>query len=178
MLVDQNTYGAYTDNLLVGASPIQLIVALYEGAIAAVQQGKRCFELGDVMGRGAAVTKASSILSELIASLDMERGGEISQNLKKLYGYMLGRILGAHVQKDMAAFTEIEGLLMQLLEAWNTVASTPETLAALQETTTASALQTEDFGEPILEQEAQEPFVYPGYFLEAGASVLGQAYSF
>lgn len=183
MFAEYNTYSAYTDNLLVGASPMRLIVALYQGAVDAMGQAKRCYSVGDIMGRGAAITKASNILSELISSLDMEKGGEISANLKKLYGYMLGRILAAHAQQQIEPLTEVEGLLMQLLEAWKTVASQPvPTPAAASEiesplAAASTQTQTEDYGELIVEAPEQE-ITYTGYFLEAAASTLGQAYSF
>jgi flagellar protein FliS len=173
MLADQNTYLAYTENTLVGASPMRLVIALYEGAVDAVRQSTKCFETGDIMGRGAAITKATNILSELIFSLDMEKGGEISLNLKKLYSYMQQRLLSAHMQKNVASLTEVEGLLMQLLEAWNTVASEPAQEAA-QSTT---SLQIEDYGELIVESKEEE-VTYTGYFLESSSSVLGHAYSF
>jgi flagellar secretion chaperone FliS len=197
MFAELDNYSAYTDNMLVGASPMRLIVALYQGAVDAVGQAKRCYSVGDIMGRGVAITKASSILSELISSLDMEKGGEISANLKKLYGYMLGRILMAHAQQKLEPMTEVEGLLMQLLEAWKTVAAQPLPELAVSSVEAAtfseSAVYTdipkaaasspaapslvEDYGELIIEAPEQE-ITYTGYFLEAAASTLGQAYSF
>lgn len=175
MSADQNTYLAYTENTLVGASPLRLVIALYEGAVDAVRLGKKCFEAGDVMGRGAAITKATNILTELIVSLDMEKGGQISLNLKNLYGYMQQRLLGAHVEKKAELLTEVEGLLMQLLEAWNTVASEPLKEAAQS----ATSLQMEDYGELIVERDPHaEEVTYTGYFLESASSVLGHVYSF
>ncbi len=173
MLAHQDIYQAYAETTFVGASPTRLVVALYEGAISAIQEGKRCFQTGNIMGRGAAITKANNILTELMASLDTEKGGEISVTLKKLYSYMQGRLLHAHMKKEVAALTEVEGLLMDLLEAWNVVAA--ETTEQTRQT--ATNLEVEDYGELIVEPKEEE-VTYMGYFLESSASVLGQAYSF
>ena len=173
MLADQDVYQAYAENTFVGASPMRLVIALYEGAIDAIRQGKQCFEIRDIMGRGVAITKANNILTELMVSLDMEKGGEISLNLKRLYSYMQQRILHAHMKKEIAPLTEVEGLLMNLLEAWNVVAN--DTIQPAPQA--AAALQVEDYGELIIEPKEEE-VTYTGYFLESAASVLGQAYSF
>ncbi len=152
---------------------MRLVIALYDGAIDAVKQSKKCFLVGDVLGRGAAITRATNILTELIVSLDMEKGGEISLNLKKLYDYMQQRLLSAHMNKQIEPLTEVEGLLTDLLDGWNTVAR--QTLH--EDPQPASSLQTEDYGELIVE-EKEEEVTYTGYFLETGSSVLGHAYSF
>lgn len=173
MLAHQDIYQAYAENTFVGTSPARLVVALYEGAIGALQEGKRCFQTGNILGRGAAITKANNILTELMVSLNTEKGGEISVTLKKLYSYMQGRLLHAHMKKEVEPLTEVEGLLMNLLEAWNVVAV--ETMQQTRQP--AASLQMEDYGELIVERKEEE-VTYMGYFLESSASVLGQAYSF
>jgi flagellar protein FliS len=57
-----------------------------------------------------------------MASLDHEKGGEVSQNLKRLYSYMQGRLLEAHAKKAEEPIAEVEQLLSTLLEGWQGVA--------------------------------------------------------
>lgn len=153
-----------------------MIVALYEGAIGSLEAARTCFATGDIMGRSRVITKAVGILTELIFSLDMEKGGQISANLRRLYSYMQQRVLAAHAQKTPEPLTEVEGLLKQMLEAWKTVA----TQTSMVESDAMEAYAaTEDFGELILnDQPTSDEFLYTGYFLESNASVLGHAYSF
>jgi flagellar biosynthetic protein FliS len=91
--VAENPYAAYSESSMMGASPLQLVTRSYEGAIGAVQQAKQCFASGDIMGRSKAITKAVSILTELMISLDHQKGGN-------------QRNLEAAVQLHAAAFTD------------------------------------------------------------------------
>jgi flagellar protein FliS len=115
-------YQAYRENSLIGGSPTELIVALYDGAIEATRNAAQCLENGDIWGRSKAITKATNILTELIISLDTEKGGDVAANLKRLYAYMQSRLLDAHVKKSKQPLTEVEGLLTTLLSAWRVVA--------------------------------------------------------
>ena len=173
MPAHHDTYQAYAENSFVGTNPMRLVIALYEGATDATRQAKKCFEAGDIWGRGIAVTKAVNILTELMLSLDMQRGGEISLNLKKLYSYMQGRLLHAHIRKEKDPLDEVERLLMNLLEGWNVV----DAESARKAVETPAYAQIEDYGELIIEPKREE-VTYMGYFLEPVSSVLGQAYSF
>lgn len=166
----ENPYAAYSEASMVGASPLQLVTRSYEGAIGAVQQAQRCFASGDIMGRSKAITKAVSILTELMISLDHEKGGEISANLKRLYSYMQQRLLMAHTQKVVEPLVEVVGLLSSLLEAWKVVEhkSSAEVARGTEQSLVVPVPEAED-----------SSLAYGGYFGEAqGGSVLGESYSF
>ena len=169
----ENPYAAYSQSSMVGASPLQLVTRSYEGMIRAVQQAQQCFACGDIMGRSKAITKAVSILTELMISLDHQKGGEISGNLKRLYSYMQQRLLMAHAQKKTEPLVEVIGLLSNLLEAWKVVEqkSAPEVQPDASQaliTATAPAVETEE-----------RLAAYGGYFGETrDGSVLGESYSF
>ena len=125
-------YQTYTQNTLVGTSPADLVVALYEGAIESTRQAYRCFESGDIMGRSKAVTKVTQILTELLMSINADKGGELTLNLKRLYTYMQTKMVEGHAKKTGEPFKEVEKLLNNLLEAWQVVAA--KTKAAEQAT--------------------------------------------
>ena len=168
----ENPYAAYSESSMVGASPLQLVTRSYEGAIGAVQQARQCYDSGDILGRSKAITKAVSILTELMISLDHEKGREISANLKRLYSYMQQRLLMAHAQKKVEPLIEVVGLLSNLLEAWKTVEQKSRT-----ETAGGTSQALIPAATPAPEEES--PAVYGGYFGEVrGGSVLGESYSF
>lgn len=102
-MFEQNSYQAYEEASLIGSSPARLVTALYKGAIDASVFAQRCFESGDVMGRSRAVTKVVNILTELMAALDHQAGGEMASNLKRLYSYMQQRMLTGHIEKTARA---------------------------------------------------------------------------
>lgn len=149
-----NSYQAYVDNSVVGSSPTQLIVALYEGAIEATRQAARCLETGDVWGRSKAVSKAHNILTELYISVDCEKGGELSSNLRRLYAYMQSRLLDGHAKKSGEALAEVDRLLSNLLEAWRVVAAKS---ARLAEPAIPAAPQAR-------EEEGMPALPYGGYY--------------
>jgi len=113
-----NPYEAYVEGDLFSGNPLEMVVALYEGANEAVCSAKRCLAAGDIQGRTKAINKAFAILTELLASLDHERGGEISTNLRRLYSYMQCKLLDSHTQQIKEPLDEVEKLLETMLEGW------------------------------------------------------------
>ncbi|WP_263768680.1 flagellar export chaperone FliS [Propionivibrio soli] len=101
------------------ASPHQLIVLLFEGARQAIIIARAGIEAGDTPRKGTAITKAIDIiLNGLRASLNLEEGGNIAQNLYALYDYMARRLLHANLTNDKAALDEVLKLLSEIHEAW------------------------------------------------------------
>lgn len=168
-MLPSNSYRAYVDNSLLGSSPTDLIVALYEGAIEATRQAARCLESGDVWGRSKAISKAHNILTELFISVDCEKGGSLSHNLRRLYAYMQSRLLAAHAQKSGEALLEVERLLSNLLEAWRVVAAKTARLMA------ESAIPVM---QPKREEEEMPMMPYGGYFAEPVDKLSRLAFSF
>ena len=72
-LLTVDPYRAYEESSVAGGNPVNLVVALYEGAVTSIRSAKACLNSGDIMARGKAITKAVNILSELLASLDHEK---------------------------------------------------------------------------------------------------------
>lgn len=127
--------GAYAkvgvETNVLAASPHQLIVLLFDGAIAAVKKARLSLIAGDVQAKGAAVTHAVNIINDgLRASLDKESGGEIALNLDALYGYIVHQIMLGHNRNDVSLLDESSRLLMELGESWKSIAKAPQQIAA------------------------------------------------
>ena len=102
-----------------GADPHRLIILLFDGAESAMHQALACIEANDIPGRSNALMKAIDIiLSGLSASLNVEEGGELAQNLKALYEYMVSRLIHANVHQDPNAIREVQKLLGEISGAW------------------------------------------------------------
>jgi flagellar protein FliS len=121
-MFQDDPYHAYLDNNVATGNPVGLVTALYEGAIKAVQAARHCLETGDIWGRSKAISKAVDILTELVLSLNHEKGGDLSARLKDLYCYMQQRLLGAHARQEDEPMAEVVGLLTNLLDGWYKVA--------------------------------------------------------
>jgi flagellar protein FliS len=107
---------------VMGASPLRLVVMLYQGARQAIAQARMHLQQGgatSVAARGKAISKAIRIIeSGLQASLNVEAGGEIGERLHALYSYMTRRLLEANVQQSEDMLVEVDRLLATLEEAW------------------------------------------------------------
>jgi len=152
-MFQDDPYRAYLDNNIATENPVSLVTALYEGAIKAVQQARHCLETEDIWGRSKAISKAVDIITELVLTLNHEKGGDLSKRLKDLYGYMQTRLLAAHASQEDEPMAEVIGLLTTLLDGWYKVG---DQLAreACENTQSAEAAR-EDRAEP-----AETPYGY------------------
>src|SRR4051812_36673111 len=91
-----NAHDAYLESRVESADPVQLVRMLYQGAIGSVREARSHLSKGDIAERSRAISKAHAIVTELLVSLDHERGGEISMRLARLYDYMQRRLLEAN----------------------------------------------------------------------------------
>ena len=104
---------------ILGASPLELVRALYRGAIQAIRQARTCLANGQIRERSAAITKACAIVQELAISLDKEVGGDVAASLAELYVYIHKRLGDANIEQNDVPLAEAEKLLSTLLEAWS-----------------------------------------------------------
>jgi len=116
---------AYRETQITTANQLKLIVMLYDGAIRHLN-----LALEDLAGgherydrANGHIVAAQDIISELMASLDFERGGEIARGLFSIYLYANGRLLDGNVRKDRAPLEEVKRLLAELRDAWDGISS-------------------------------------------------------
>ena len=115
-----NVYSALeVETGVASASPQRLVIMLYDGALKSIYAAKAAILRGDTASKGAAVSKAISIIDEgLRAALDPDAGGEIAGNLAALYDYIASRLLHANLKNDQDALDECARLLAELRGAW------------------------------------------------------------
>ena len=108
----------YLVNTVNSASPEQLMLLLYDGAIRFLGQGIQAIDNGMIDKRAYYINKASAISSEFAATLDHAQSPELAENLDGLYNYMLGRLLDANVKNDTAPLIEVKNMLSDLRATW------------------------------------------------------------
>jgi flagellar protein FliS len=113
-----NAHQNYLENEILTAEPLKLVVLLYQGALDAIAAARWQGESLNRPARSQSIRKALNIVSELNRSLDMAKGGEVSAQLAKLYGYIARRLQAANKDWSDAPLAESERLLSTLLEAW------------------------------------------------------------
>ena len=108
----------YFENQVNTASPEQLLIMLYNGAIRFVGEAEEAMTSKKIAYRGERISKAIAILSELSATLDHEIGGEIAANLESLYDYMIRTLLAANIQDDASKLVEVREMLSGMRDTW------------------------------------------------------------
>jgi flagellar protein FliS len=103
------------------ASPHRLIQMLLEGALEKIAIAKGHLARGHIQAKGQHIGWAISIIGGLRASLDMNAGGDIANNLNDLYDYMGRRLLHGNLHNDADALEEVIGLLHQVKTAWDAI---------------------------------------------------------
>jgi flagellar protein FliS len=110
---------------VIAASPHRLILMLFEGARVALTSALVHMRSGETVAKGESLSKAISMISSgLQASLDVNAGGELAQQLNALYDYMSRRLLLANLHNKPEYVEEVARLLAELSEAWETIGTT------------------------------------------------------
>lgn len=111
----------YFEQMVLSASPIELVRLLYQKAIASVREAREHLGAGRIAERCASINSAYAVLLELTGSLKDDDSPELAARLKGLYGYMQQRLVDANANQTDEPLSEILGLLTTLAEAWNSV---------------------------------------------------------
>lgn len=127
--------GAYArvgvESGVMSASPHQLIVMLFDGALASIRAARNHMQGGNIAEKGKAISKDRDIINNgLAAALDAERGGEIAERLASLYDYIARLLLAANLHNDEKSLNEAETLLEDVAAAWREIGEQAQTAAA------------------------------------------------
>ena len=120
--IPAGAYQAYRTTQIQTASPAELILLLYDGAIKYCKQAQLHLENGEKELAHNALIRSQDIIDELAVSLDFSASEEIAQGLAQLYDYMGQRLIEANIKKDKAPITEVVAMLQELRETWAEVA--------------------------------------------------------
>ncbi len=117
---------SYQQQALVGATGVELVVALYDAAIRFLYRAMQCVEEDDVRGRRIAVKKVVDILMYLQARLRPDMGGSVAASLADFYAAMFNMTLEASHLASKEQFEEVIACVRNVRDAWVIVARDPE----------------------------------------------------
>jgi flagellar protein FliS len=95
-----------------------LIVMLYDGLLRFLRKAQQKIEAKDIEGAHNYLVRSREIVAELISTLRPEKGGEIGENLKRLYAFAFDKIVEANLYKDTAMVDEVIRVMTILREGW------------------------------------------------------------
>lgn len=114
---------AYRQTEVRSRTPLELVVMLYDGALAFMTAAQDAIRRGDIPARKTALSKTLAIVSELQSTLNMDQGGEIAASLDELYRWSSVRLIDAAVQNDPAPIEEVAQVFRTLRDGWDGIAS-------------------------------------------------------
>jgi flagellar protein FliS len=116
------SYNTYFETQTNTAGPGELVVMLYKGATRFLASAIEAIETKNIQAASNSFLRAQAIITELSDTLDLKQGGELAQNLLRIYEYMTFRLVEANLRKDAEPAREVERLLRDMLPAWEQVA--------------------------------------------------------
>jgi flagellar protein FliS len=120
-----NPLKAYRETRVKTAGQGQLIVMLYDEAIRRIDEAAGQLDQGSrkLDAVHNAIVKAQDCITELMVSLDFQKGGELAHNLFSLYVFFNRQLLDANMKKDASLLQQVRGLLSELRDAWHQISA-------------------------------------------------------
>ena len=139
-----NAYGSeiYRQTQVTTVDKGKLIIILYEGAIKFIREAIKAQENGDIPLKASSINRALDIITELNQSLNMQEGGEIALNLRRIYKFWNDHLLKAKVSRDGAGLSDVETMMVSLAQAWQVVCQDPEAAKVTPKETAGGASVT------------------------------------
>jgi flagellar protein FliS len=103
---------------ILGKSGPELVVKVYDGAIGSMNNAVENYKAQDYESGYEAMEKAKKFIVHLYTTLDKDRGGDIAENLAKLYAFIVEQINFVQATKDLTKITDSVQILQNIREGW------------------------------------------------------------
>jgi flagellar secretion chaperone FliS len=113
---------AYKEAKVLGSSPEQLVVLLYDHLLSCLRRAALHVRSDDTEGRISSLELASDVVFELLSALDVEAGGELARKLGALYAWFISEISAISREPDPARLERLTTIVVSLHESWERAA--------------------------------------------------------
>ena len=114
-----NAYSQYSNSKILTASPAELTLMLYEGAIKFVNIAEVAIEHHDIQKAHENIIKTQRIIDYLRQTLDMKYA--VAQDFERIYVYLSERLVTANIKKDKEMLEEVNTHLHSVRDTWKEV---------------------------------------------------------
>lgn len=112
-------YGQAKSTAAADASNYRLVQLLMQNVLDKITLAKGAMQHNQIEAKCLNISMAISIIEGLQQSLDMEKGGELAENLLGLYGYMILQLLKANIENEPTFLQEVFQLMLTIKEGWD-----------------------------------------------------------
>lgn len=109
---------SYRETAVAGASPVRLVILLYEQVVEDLRRALDAQRHNDVEGRTREINHAILVLGHLQATLDKDQGGRVSSNLERFYEQVRVGLVEAQFQQSELALEQQISCVMRVHDAW------------------------------------------------------------
>jgi len=106
------------------ADPYELVQMVLKAILGKITAATSCIERNDIAEKGQLISDSITLISSLEESLDMEKGGDISNNLAGLYNFCVNHLLTANADNDIDKLNEVHTIILTIKEAWDQIPKT------------------------------------------------------
>lgn len=118
-MLKNNAYSAYATNKILTATPAELTLMLYEGAIKFCNIAVKAIEEKDIEKAHTNIVKAEKIIQEFQATLNHKYA--VAEDFNNVYNYLSERLLEANMKKDKEILEEVLKHLRTMRDTWKEV---------------------------------------------------------
>lgn len=114
-----NAYAQYNNSKVLTASPAELTLMLYDGAIRFCNVAETAIESKDVQKAHNNIIKVQRIVDYLRQTLDMKY--PVAEDFERIYSYLSTRLIQANLKKDIEILKEVNSHLHEVRDTWKEV---------------------------------------------------------
>jgi flagellar protein FliS len=114
----QNPFLSYREAAVVGASPVRMVILLYEQAMEDLRRARAALRSGDIQKRTQQINHAILVLGYLQTSLDREQGGKVAEDLQRFYSQVRASLMQAQFRQSESLIEQQIRDLFEVREAW------------------------------------------------------------
>ena len=114
-----NAYAQYNNSKVMTASPAELTLMLYDGAIRFCNVAEMAVEAKDVQKAHNNIIKVQKIVDYLRQTLDMKY--PVAEDFERIYSYLSTRLIQANMKKDLEILKEVNSHLHEVRDTWKEV---------------------------------------------------------
>jgi flagellar protein FliS len=114
----QKAAQAYFQTQVTTTSQGDILIMLFDGALKFLAQARERMAARDFAKKGILISKALDVLAELQSSLNPQKGGDLAENLRRIYLICQTKLLAANMRMDVKQLDEVVNILSGIRDAF------------------------------------------------------------